>query len=383
MKIAIDARFLGPEGTGIGRYVEELVRELEKIDQINKYYVLLKSSNFDIWKPLKPNFHRVLADARWYTPKEQFLIPQVLRKINPDLTHFPANAAPIITPGKIVLTIHDLIQVQSTDISSSTKSSFVFGVKRLAFKAALFRSARRAHKIIVPTNAIKDRVATDLKIPADKIAVTYEAPDEKFFTWGEKKISKFEKESVLKKHMIKPPFLLYVGNVYPYKNLNRLVDALALLPKEISLACVGRRTPFHEKLNSFVKEKGLGSRVVMPGFVSDEDMAVLYHAAAAYAFPTLSEGFGLPAVEAMASRLPVVCSDIPVLKEVCGDNAEYFDPDDPLNIASKVSKVLNDRKLRDRLIKEGLERAHQFSWRKMAAQTLLIYEESRNKISNL
>lgn len=375
MKIAIDARFLGPEGTGIGRYTEELVRELEKIDKINEYYILLRAANFDIWKPTSPNFNRVLADVRWYTPQEQMAIPRILRKIKPDVTHFPANAAPLLAPGKIVLTIHDLIQAQGTDISSSTRSAAVFRAKKLAFQVALRQGTRRATKVIVPTNATKDIVVQALKVDPHKISVTYEATDEKFFTWGEKKITAKEKESVLKRYLIKEPFLVYVGNTYPYKNLNKLAQALALLPAEISLVCIGKRTIFHERLNSFAREIGIAKRLIMPGFVPDEDLATLYRAATAYVFPTLSEGFGLPALEAMASQLPVVCSDIPVLKEVCGDNAEYFDPHDEKDIASKISKVSNDEKLRERLVKEGLERAHQFSWRKMAAQTLLIYEE--------
>jgi glycosyltransferase involved in cell wall biosynthesis len=105
-------------------------------------------------------------------------------------------------------------------------------------------------------------------------------------------------------------------------------------------------------------------------------LAVLYRAAEAYVFPSLSEGFGIPALESMASRLPVVCSDIPVLREVCGDNVIYFNPNDEGDIAKKVKQVLDDKKLKERLIKGGLERVRQFSWRKMAAQTLAIYSEA-------
>lgn len=376
MKIAIDARFLGPEGTGMGRYTEELVRQLEKIDKLNEYHILLRTANFDIWQPNSPNFHRVLADVHWYTPKEQIVIPKILRKLSPDLTHFPANAAPLLAPGKIVLTIHDLIQAQSKDLSSSTKSAAVFTAKKFAFNIAIRRSAHRALKIIVPAHAIKDKVVTDLKINPDKIAITYEATDEKFFKWGETQFTTKQIEGVLQKYQIKSPFLLYVGTAFPYKNLNTLVEALDLLPKQLSLVCVGKPTLFHERLRQFTREKKLASRVILPGFVPDEDLAVLFQTAEMYTFPSLSEGFGLPAVEAMASKLPVVCSNIPVLKEVCGDNALFFDPHDPKDIATKIFRVHEDKKLREKLIKEGLERAKQFSWRKMAAQTLLIYEEA-------
>src|SRR3989344_4463888 len=108
MKIAIDARFYGPEGTGIGRYLENLLRELEKIDSINQYTVLLRKNNFDLFNPKGANFKKILTDARWYSVKEQILVPAVLSKIKPDLVHFPHVNIPLLWGGKFVVTIHDL-----------------------------------------------------------------------------------------------------------------------------------------------------------------------------------------------------------------------------------------------------------------------------------
>lgn len=375
MKIVIDARFLGPEGTGIGRYTEKLLENLQVLDKINDYWVVLRSSNFDLFQPINPNFRKVIADARWYSVKEQLVIPKLLLAIKPDLVHFPHFNIPVAYRGKFVVTIHDLIKSDFADKSATTRMPLVYWTKHFVYERVIRQAAGRAKRIIVPTNTIKDKVVSRLGTNPDKISVTYEAADEKFFRWGEGKLSPEKAQEVLKKYHISKPFIIYVGNAYPYKNLDRLLLALKLLPLKLSLVNPSARSVFYEKLADQARSEDLTDRVILPGYVSDEDLSILYRSAESYVFPTLSEGFGIPALEAMASGLPVVCSDIPVLKEVCGDNALYFDPHDEKDMAEKINLILSDKKLRAALIKEGLERAKQFSWRKMAAQTLRVYEE--------
>lgn len=375
MKVAIDARFLGPEGTGIGRYTEKLLENLQALDKVNEYWILLRSSNFDLFQPFNPNFKKALADAKWYSVKEQLVIPRILFSLKPDLVHFPHFNIPVTYRGKYVVTIHDLIKSDFAGSAATTRPPLVYWAKHFIYERVVRRAAKRSRMIIVPTNTIKEKVVAALKVPPEKVAVTYEAADDKFFTWGEGKLTQSQIEKVLQKYQIKKPFIIYVGNAYPYKNLDRLLEALKLLPKKLTLVNPSARSVFYEKLAAKAQAEGLADRVSLPGFVPDEDLAVLYRAAEAYVFPSLSEGFGIPALEAMASRLPVVCSDIPVLREVCGDNAHYFDPNNVFDIAKKIGEAVSDKKLKGLLIKEGLERARQFSWRKMAAQTLRIYEE--------
>lgn len=376
MKILIDGRFLGPEGTGIGRYTEKLLENLQTIDRVNEYFVMLRSENFDLFQPTNPNFRKVLADAKWYTLKEQVTLPKIILSIRPDLIHFPHFNIPVTYRGKYVVTIHDLIKSDFASQASSTRAPLVYWAKHFVYERVVRLAVRRARQVIVPTNTIKEKVIKQLGTPEDKINVTYEAAEEKFFAWGEAKLSESEIKKVLDKYHVKTPFIIYVGNSYPYKNLDRLLEALKLLPSNLSLVNPSPRSIFRERLGEKARELGLSDRVFLPGYVPDEDLSVLYRGAEAYVFPTLSEGFGIPPLEAMASKLPVVCSDIPVLREVCGDNALYFDPLNVGDIASKITQVLDDKKLRTYLIAQGLERAKQFSWRKMAAQTLKIYEEA-------
>lgn len=375
-KIVIDARFLGPQGTGIGRYTEKLIENLQAIDQENKYFVLLRKDNFDLFSPTNPKWSKILADARWYTFKEQAVIGKVIGDIKPDLVHFPHFNIPVLYFGKFVVTIHDLIKSDFASTSASTKNAVIYWVKHFVYEYVIRTAARRSKKIIVPANTIKEKVVKQLGVSADKVQVTYEATDEKFFEWGEERLSPTKINAILKKYGVKQPFIIYVGNAYPYKNLNRLIEAMKQLPDNLSLVNPCARSVFYDRLAQYAKEQGMSDRVVLPGYVPDEDLAVLYRAAEAYVFPTLSEGFGIPALEAMASKLPVVCSDIPVLREVCGDNALYFDPKNVDDIAAKIQLMLADSKLRDKMIIEGLERARQFSWRKMALQTLAVYKEA-------
>lgn len=376
MKILIDARFLGPEGTGIGRYVGKLLENLEAIDKKNDYWIVLRSSNFDLYRPKNPNFRKVIADVRWYSIREQLLIPKVLLTIRPDLVHFPHFNIPIAYTGKFVVTIHDLIGSEYKSIDSTTRAPLVYWAKHFIYERVVRQAVGRAEKVIVPTNTIKDKVSKQLSISADKIAVTYEAADEKFFDWGESDSLLGKSEEVLKKYKIKKPYIINAGNSFPYKNLDRLLESLTHLSKEVSFVNPSPKSAFQDRLRERAEKLGVNERLNLPGFVSDEELAVLYRNALAYVMPSLSEGFGLPALEAMASRLPVIVSDIPVLREVCGDNALYVDPNNPQDIAEKIKKLMSGQDLRQRLINEGLERVRQFSWRKTAAQTLQVYEEA-------
>lgn len=377
MKIVIDARFLGPEGTGIGRYIQKILENLEEIDQKNDYWVVLRSSNFDLYQPKNPNFRKVIADARWYSIKEQILIPKILLSLKPDLVHFPHFNIPVAYTGKFVVTIHDLIKSEFASGAASTKSGLVYWAKHFIYERVVRQAAGRSQRIIVPTNTIKDKVVKQLGVSPEKVVVTYESADDRFFGWGEDdSLLGVRAEEVFKKYGVRKPYIISAGNAFPYKNLDRLIEALKFLPKELALVNPSPRSVFRERLEEKAKEAGVSKRVILPGFVTDEELAILYRNAVAYVMPSLSEGFGLPALEAMASKLPVIVSDIPVLREVCGDNVLYVDPNNPQDIADKVTKLMTNQKLRQKLIAEGLERVRQFSWRKTAAQTLQVYEEA-------
>lgn len=374
MRIGIDARFLGPEGTGIGRYVDRLIENLESLDRNNYYVIFLRKDNWHLFNPKTENFSKVLCDARWYTLKEQLILPLVAGRAKLDLFHIPHFNIPVAYRGKMIVTIHDLIKSEFKDQSSTTHSKPIYQLKHWVYERIVKLAVRRALHVLTPSEYVKKKLHDELGVDLEKITVTYEAADPKFTQWRKKPLSEGQKRQVLYKYNIREPFLIYVGNAFPFKNLDRLLEAMKSLDPEIKLINPSVRGVFYERLASKVHRLGLEHRVVLPGFIPDEDLSVLYRTASVYVLPSLSEGFGLPALEAMASGLAVACSDIPVLREVCGEAAVFFDPYNPQSMASVINKVLSEGKLRENLIFKGLERVKDFSWEETAKKTLKVYE---------
>lgn len=376
MKIGIDARFVGPEGTGLGKYTEKLILNLAKIDKKNEYSIFLRSKNWNFLK-LPKNFKKVLADIKWYSLEEQLKLSGIFSKEKLDLVHVPHFNVPVLYRGKFVVTIHDLIHHQFSEQSASTKNFLMFKIKRAAYKIIIYSAVTRAAKIIVPSNFVKEQVSNAFKIDPDKVAITYEAAEVEYFNQPQKPNHK--NPNLLKKLKVKKPYIIYVGNAYPHKNLDKLLDAFKILITYRSLliahlVIVCPRDIFFERLRSEIAKKDLKSRVILLGYLESKDLKLLFGHAEAYAFPSLSEGFGIPGLNAMASKIPVVCSNIPTLKEVYQDAVLYFDPKNPNDIADKIKKVLEDEKTRSSLVEKGEKLVKKYSWQKMARQTLDVYK---------
>jgi len=375
MRIGIDARFLGPEGTGLGRYVQELILHLEDLDKKNEYVIFLRRQNFDFYKAKNKNFKKVLADTRWYSLKEQVILPFIFSSQKLDFLHVPHFNVPIFYPGKMVVTIHDLIKSEFASLSATTRVAPVYFFKHFGYEAILRIALWRAQKIFVPSHQIARKLKEKMKIAGEKITVTYEAS-----SLSDKQQVTSDK-NILEKYKIEKPYLLYVGNAYPYKNLDNLFKALNILIQNSSsmihnlkLVNPCSRSVFYERLAQKAKDMELSDKVIFPGFVPDEKLAALYRQAEAYVFPSFSEGFGIPGLDAMALGTPVICSNISTLKEIYGEAALYFDPYSKEDIAEKIGKVLTNEKLRQDLIKKGKKQAQKYSWQKMAKQTLEIYQ---------
>ncbi|MDP2671600.1 MAG: glycosyltransferase family 1 protein [bacterium] len=379
MKIAIDARFFGPEGTGIGRYVENLLNELVKIDTENEYVVLLRKNNYPLFNPESSNFKKVLTDAKWYSVKEQVVVPAVLTREKPDLVHFPHLNVPLLWGGKFVVTVHDTTTNEFGGSAATTRMKPIYFVKSAGYKIVANQAVKRASKILVPSEFIKKKVAASFGVKPSKIEVTYEAADQIFLSLGEKKVAEGQKKKVLESFGVRDPYLLYVGNLFPYKNIQVIFEALRLLEPKTKLVIVGARNRFTEKVQEEVKDLGLEDRVKFVGFVPNEELVILFQEALAFVFPSLSEGFGLPGLEAMACLCPVIAAKISSLPEVYATAAVYFDPHKPPELAKKVKEVAENKKLREGLTKAGQERVRQFSWRKMAEQTLAVYNQVGKK----
>lgn len=381
MHIAIDARFVGPEQTGLGRYTEELITGLQEVDTDNKYSILLTKEGMSYWQPQVENFRKVEADFDWYSFREQLAMPKLLRKLNPDLVHFCHFNVPVFWRHPFVVTIHDLIKDEFKGKESTTRSSFVYSMKHWAYKLVVRHAVLGSKAVITISQASKRKIQKKYNLPASRTSITYEAADPRFAKYRQLQLTAAEKKKLADKYNFSYPFLLYVGNAYPYKNLYRLLLSLKRIDSNVSLVNPCARSVFYDKLKSQAKFLGLSTRVVLPGFVPDDDLAKLYRAATAYVFPSLSEGFGLPLLEAQMAGLPVAASSAPPLPEVGGKGAIYFDPYDIADIAAKLKIILRDESRRRDLVSNGDKNLKRFSWHKTACETLRVYNQVINEKS--
>ncbi len=374
MRIGIDARFWGLENTGLGRYLMELVNHLALLDRENEYFLFLRKKYFGLLN-LPSNFHQVLAEVSHYSWAEQFRFKKILESQPLDLVHFPHFNFPLLYRGKFVVTIHDLIKHESRGMATTTRRGGLYWLKYAGYLLAVNFAVRRSERIIVPSAWWRRRLSRRFGLPPAKIKVTHEAVGEDFIRLSRLPFSAAQKKKLLAKYEIKPPFLLYAGNLYPHKNVHRLIGVVKEINRRqpLSLVIVCAKSVFWQRFRREVEREGAGKFINLAGFVSDAELVRLYRSAEAFVFPSLLEGFGLPGLEAMAAGVPVVCARASCLPEVYASAAVYFDPVNPADIQKKILSVLGRPSFRRELIRRGKLRFSAFSWEKTARQTLSVY----------
>lgn len=376
-KIGIDARFYGKAGPG--RYTKNIIKHLEKIDNTNQYFVLLKKDNFDEYVPSNPNFVKVLADYPWYSWAEQtsFLFKVLSLKL--DLYYVPHFNIPVLYPKRIVTAIPDMIMHTFSTEKGTTLWKPYFKFKKLIYRLVFKWSVIRSFKVIVPSEEVfRDFKSVYPDISDDKFVVATEGVDPDLMN-----IHVEDTKAVLKKYEIEKPFLLYLSSMYEHKNVPRLLEAFKMLIEKYkfdgSLVLVGKRDKFSERIQKLAEEMGLGDRVLMPGmkgFVTDKETVALRKEADAYVFPALKEGFSLTPLEAQYYGLPCVISDIPCHREVYDDSVLFFDPYNVEDIAKKINQVLTDPDLRAALIEKGYMRTKIYNWTHTAEKTLEVFNQA-------
>jgi glycosyltransferase involved in cell wall biosynthesis len=391
-RIGIDARFYGPLGKGLGRYIQEIVDNVIKIDEKNEYVIFLSKENFDEFMADGVRVKKVLAPVRWYTLAEQVVMPFLIARQGIDLMHFPHFNVPVFCPSKFVVTIHDLILTKFPTVRASTLSPLIYRLKNLAYKVIISLAVRRAKKVIAVSEFTKKDLSDKFKISPRKIEVTLEGVANLSRGRDSLFVQKLDDRKTLLSYNIiskeeagadgADDFVLYVGNAYPHKNLEALLSVFSGLHQKhpgLRLVLVGREDYFYKRLKESAKALSLWheniaeSPVVFPGYVPDAELEVLYRQAKFYVFPSLYEGFGLPALEAMAKGCPVASSNRSSLPEILGDAALYFDPEDKGDMFSKMDRLFLDKELREVLIKKGHRQVKGYNWWECARKTEEIY----------
>lgn len=368
MRIGIDARLINE--SGIGRYIRNLIANLQVIDNQNEYLILLKARDlkkFDFGK----NFTNIEADFNWYSLTEQLKLPKLLESLKLDLTHFPHFNVPLLYKGKFVVTIHDLIHQHFRMKRATTLDPLIYQIKQFGYRKVFSFAVEKSQKIIVPSRDVKNQLEKEWGVTEKKIIVTPEGVEETLLALKNKLNNKVQIK-LLEKIGVKKPFIFYVGNAHPHKNVEALIKAFQNVKKDypnLNLVLSGADHYFWRR----VKFEFSGPDIVYTGFVTDEVLAVLFSNAQMFVMPSLEEGFGIPVLESFACGCPVVCSDIGSLKEVGGDACTYFNPKSINDISEKIKMVLRNEKLKKSLIQKGTKRVKLFSWKKLAEKTLKIY----------
>ncbi len=370
MKIGIDARMYGPlvGGGGLGRYVEQLVDELQATDHKNRYVLFLKKENFDACKITNPNFEKRLADIHWYTWKEQVFLSSLIDSEKLDLVHFPHWNVPLNLRTPFIVTIHDLILLEEPkSTKATTLNPVMYAVKYGAYRKVLRNAIRQSAHVISPSAFTKDSIQKHFPhVQSERITVVHE---------GVTPLS-FESAQDAPKNIPKP-YLLYVGNAFPHKNLEFLIqgfEAFSNKHSNIHLVFAGRDNPFYQRTKEQAANSPASSKIHFVKGPTDEQLARLFKHAHAYVFPSRIEGFGLPPLEAMHAGIPVASSNTGSMPEILGDAAEYFSPTSEADLVQALEAVSSNTARRKELIKNGSIQIKNYSWETMAYEIKRLYE---------
>lgn len=361
MKIGFDARLIS--SLGIGRYISGLLPPLAEILG-ERLVVISRGSELALVRALTAGRGRlVVSDAAPYRLAEQSTFVLTLLQAHARLMHFPHYNLPLAYPRQFVVTIHDLFSFRFPEIHSGA-------LPRLTNQVLIANAARRAAAIITPSQATAQDVGRRFPSAAARVRPIAEAAGERFAA-----VRNLAAEAAWQRYFdIRPPYFLYLGQWKSYKNVPLLVQAFARVVTQhpgVQLVIAGR-DPRHPEIAAAASRLPSGS-VVLPGHLPDDAVADLYRAAAAVVVPSRAEGFGLPVLEAMGCGVTVVCSDIPVLRELADGVAIFCDPTSADSFAAGMIAALEPTP-DDERARRGIERARLFSWRKAAEETVRIYE---------
>ena len=373
MKIGIDIRnfsFSRESRAGWYQYTYNLVSNLLAIDFQNNYTLLSTlrhGKGFEGDERIVSRFVRRLPGRLTELLLERLSVPIefLLGKI--DIFHGPCYFVPSSLHCKSIVTIHDLMFLRHPEF---LRQEWVASLNK-----DIYASVKRADAVITVSNFTKGEIIELLNVPADKIKVIYNGIASCFYPVQDR----LKIEDIKSKYGIKSPYLIFVGNIEPKKNIETLILACAELRKSTTykypLVVVGKKAWHFETVWEVVKQLHGEEDTIFTDVVDGNDLPLLYSGAELFIFPSLFEGFGIPVIEAMACGTPVVASNRTSIPEISGDAALLYDPLNVDEMRGAMYNVLSNPSLRGQLVEKGFERAKYFSWEKTARETLKLYQE--------
>lgn len=369
MKIAIEAqRIFRPNKHGMDFVALETIRELQKRNDGNEYYVIVAPGE-DRCLEESSNLSIVELKCPTYPLWEQVALPHAVKRLKADLLHCTSNTAPLWCPVPLVLTLHDIIYLEPRQHRSpSLYQEMGWHYRRLVVPRIL----KKCRKIITVSYFECNRIRKALNIPTERIQPIYNGYSTRF-----RPLDKINSD-IVRRYIPKSDFLFFLGNTDPKKNAARVLKAYSLYLEQSDV-----KRPLliadlkEEYIDNLLQQEGIADikpRLYYPGYIDNQDLPMLYNSAFAFLYPSLRESFGIPMLEAMACGTPVIIGNTSAMPEVAGPGALAADPYKPEEIAAALLRLETDTALYQSQREYGLLRARQFSWKETADELAKLYQ---------
>lgn len=373
MKIAIEAqRIFRKKKHGMDIVALQLIRHLQKIDDVNEYFILVEPDEDNKVLIETKNFHIIEISATPYPIWEQFYLRRMIKKIKPDILHCTSNTAPLNIKVPLVLTLHDILYMQKIDF---TKGTWYQRLGNLYRKWIVPKVIPQSDQIITVSDFEKQQIIKRFSLHPGRVRVIHNAYSDYF----KPVLNKDVLEEAKKKYGLPDQFILYLGNTHPNKNIRSVLRALSKLQEDketkIPLVMPDIDKAFLKKILIEINNRELVNSIYLTGYVPNHELPNIYSLAKIFIYPSFHESFGIPMLEAMACGIPVIASNKAALPEVANSAALMVDPENPDEIVRAVKELLTDKELYRQLKEDGLKRTLDFSWYNTARNILGIYKE--------
>jgi glycosyltransferase involved in cell wall biosynthesis len=352
----------------------EMIRNLQKIDQDNEYFIYVNEGPDTECLQETKNF-KIRVFGGPYPIWEQFKLPKFAKQDKLDLLHCTSNTAPIRCPVPLIVTIHDIIYFETHPLKAKGYTSYQkFG--NLYRRAVVKRLLKTAKLIITVSEYEKKRFHSFLNLPDKKVTVVYNGVGEHFIKIDDQQ----QLEEIRAKYKLPKKFFLFLGNTDPKKNTRNTVVAYAQYCERYGAdyqLVIGDLDP--DVIRGFLNEVGLEKHfenIFFTGYIKNTDLPAVINLATVFLYPSKRESFGIPVLEGMASGTPVLTSNTSSMPEVGGDAALFVDPNKVEDIMQGINTLLTDENIRKENEEKGLKRAKEFSWRNTAKEVLELYKKT-------
>ena len=356
MKIGFDAKRAFHNKTGLGNYSRSIIRSVSKIRKKDQIYLITPSSKTDNLNISNHNIHIVtppfLSNKKYWRFKS---VNKQLEKIGIDIYHGLSNELPYNINCKSIVTIHDLLFLKYPNFYNYIDRKIYYLKSKIA--------CQQANAIIATSEQTKKDIINLLKIKEDKIHVIYQTCQPEFIHYKAHKTIN-----------IKEPYILYVGSIEERKNLIFLLQAIKEMNQEIKLVCIGRKYKYYKKVQKFIQRHKLTQRVSFLNIDDTNILAELYRKSRALIYPSIDEGFGIPIIEAMYSKIPVITSNKAIFKEIGGVHSYYFEEANVESLIEKILEVWTDSKQRDDKIEKNFQYVQKFNENTHVQKIIEIYK---------